>query len=473
MKSGQSATIQQTHKETDEGVSRLHSDTSQAVVTAKSPATSGYSSDDGSNQSNGEQGSLSGYFSYEEESSSDHGSTSGDVNYDEVTVKVRPGSNKERLGLVSGFSFRKALYDSYNNASNLFGSQFIVDMKRCTWHVNGDTLSAQKLSDSLDAWRSSIEKFEVIRTMSEICRENYGVDEAEFLRQFSDRVCAAMALLEVMKKYGGEEDCVPSPRLVDEIVSHCHQGGFSAWTYMDIIVPLQFALDDAYFANTVSQRSKNCDDLLSSRFTSAHAIDIKKHVFVSSRDSLTVVEDLKFLVRCPDASEHVPNFVVDVGLKCKMSAKPNGVVHYTDCVAKVAIHAPPGCTIDAKPNVLFRMFPCLTEILLYIINWIKGLGLCTPQDVRAPTPTLYKVNKSVTSDGGTVVELSYSIPPVSAHPRTFFSEIMSRNNYSENAEKSREKVASQANEDLEVSSTIGSVCTEPVTSADTGKDKVR
>ena len=473
MKYDQSATTNITLETKNEGASHSHSDASEADVTARSTVTSGYSSDESNAQSNDDPGGMSRYSGSEKGDSSDSGSGCGDTNYDEVTVKVLPGSNKERLGLVSGFSFRKALYDSYNNASNLFGSQFIVDMNRCTWHVNGDTLSAQKLSERLEAWRSSIAKFKVIETMSEICQANYGVNETEFLKQFSDRACAAMALLDVMKKYG-DDGCVPNPRLIDEIISHCHQGGFSAWTYMDIIVPLQFALDDAYFANTIDQKSKCSDDLLSlSRFTSAHAVDIKKHVYVSSSDSLTVVEDLKFLVRCPDASEHVPNFVVDVELKCNMSAKPNGVVGYTDCIAKVTIHAPPGCTIDAKPNILFRMFPCLTGILLYIINWIKGIGLCTPQDVRAPTPTLYNVDKSATNDGGSVVELSYSIPPVSAHPRTFFSEIMSRNGYAGDLEKSCKSVEEQANEDIAVSSAIGSVCAEPVTSAYIAPDQAR
>ena len=448
-----------------------HHETKNAVRTAKSSTTSGYETNDGDIS---ESERFSGYLSSDEDCSDDQSNNGG---YDEVTVKVRPGSNKERVGLVSGFSFRKALYDSYNNASNLFGSQFVVDMKRCTWHVNGDTLSAQKLSDSLDAWRTGLEKLEVMKTMSGICRENYGVNEEEFLQQFSDRVCAAMALLGVIREHGAE-GCVPSPRLIDEIVSHCHQGGFSAWTYMDIIVPFQFALDDAYFAYAAKQDPGLDKDLLSSsRFTSAHAIDIKKHVYVSTGDSLKVVENLKFLVRCPDASEHVPNFVVDVGLECKMSAKPNGIVHYTDCFAKVTIHAPPGCTIDAEPNILFRILPCLTKIMLYIINWIKGLGLCTPKDERTPAPTLYHVDRSAAVDGGTVVELSYSIPPVSTRPKTFFSEIMSRTGYHKCSENTQKKSDTKVDGSVEpnadcagvdVPSTIESACTTQATAAESG-----
>ncbi|EOA62347.1 hypothetical protein [Anaplasma phagocytophilum] len=333
-----------------------------------------------------------------------------------IDVSLKYSHRKKFLESASGFSFHSALRDSYKNKSNLYGHQFLIDMHRCDWCINETFYPRKNVSAHIEELERTL-KPSSISNLDLICQGTYGVSQDVFLRRFRER-CLAVATLQKMFR----DDChgvEPNIRLLDEIASHCHQGGLSAWICFDVVWPVKCALDEKYFFSNAGATLN-----LQNRLYVTACSNIK-HVEAITPERVAVSEDLQFLLKVPQSTEEeeTPEFKVNAVLKYDISIQGEKRVRYDNCSLSLTIITPPDCNIKASQSLLFRTCPPLGRLLLKLKHWFYSRGIFTPKDTNVPGPTLVHVQRIPCIDMN-VTKLHYEMPPLQVSPEEFFSDLI-------------------------------------------------
>ncbi|ABD44086.1 hypothetical protein [Anaplasma phagocytophilum] len=333
-----------------------------------------------------------------------------------IDVSLKYSQKKKWLEGASGFSFHSALCDSYKNKSNLYGHQFLIDMHRCDWCINKTFYPRQNVSAHIARLERSI-KSSSITNLNLVCQRTYGVSRGVFLRRYRER-SLAIAMLQKMFR-DDRHGVVPDIRLLDEIASHCHQGGLSAWVCFDVIWPIKHALDKEYFFSDAGATL----NLLNRIYVSACS-NIKQ-VDAITPERIAVCENLDFLLKVPQSTEgeKTPAFKVNTALKYEISIQGEGRVLYDNCSLNLTIITPPDCNIKTSPPLLFRVCPPLGRLLLRLKHWFYKRKVFTPQDTRVPDPTLVRVQR-IPCIGMNITKLQYAMAPLQVSPEAFFRDLV-------------------------------------------------
>ncbi|KJV67839.1 hypothetical protein APHNP_0406 [Anaplasma phagocytophilum str. ApNP] len=333
-----------------------------------------------------------------------------------IDVSLKYSRRRKLLESASGFSFHSALRDSYRNQSNLYGHQFLIDMHRCDWCINETFYPRKNVSAHIEELERTL-KPSSISNLDLICQGTYGVSQDVFWRRFRER-CLAVAMLQKMFRDDGH-GVEPNIRLLDEIASHCHQGGLSAWVCFDVIWPIKCALDEKYFFSNAGATLN-----LQNRLYVTACSNIK-HVAAITPERVAVSEDLQFLLKVPQSTEEeeTPEFKVNAVLQYDISIQGEKRVRYDNCSLSLTIITPPDCNIKASQSLLFRVCPTLGRWLLKLKHWFYSRGIFTPKDTNVPGPTLVHVQRIPCIDMN-ITKLQYAMAPLQVSPEEFFRDLV-------------------------------------------------
>ncbi|KJV64933.1 hypothetical protein APHMUC_0609 [Anaplasma phagocytophilum str. ApMUC09] len=333
-----------------------------------------------------------------------------------IDVSLKYSRRRKLLESASGFSFHSALRDSYRNQSNLYGHQFLIDMHRCDWCINETFYPRKNVSAHIEELERTL-KPSSISNLDLICQGTYGVSQDVFWRRFRER-CLAVAMLQKMFRDDGH-GVEPNIRLLDEIASHCHQGGLSAWVCFDVIWPIKCALDEKYFFSNAGATLN-----LQNRLYVTACSNIK-HVAAITPERVAVSEDLQFLLKVPQSTEEeeTPEFKVNAVLQYDISIQGEKRVRYDNCSLSLTIITPPDCNIKTSPPFLFRVCPPLGRLLLRLKHWFYKRKVFTPQDTRVPDPTLVRIQHIPCIDMN-ITKLQYAMAPLQVSPEEFFRDLV-------------------------------------------------
>lgn len=332
---------------------------------------------------------------------------------------------KKLLKVLENFNFEEALRASYANESNVDGAQFLTDLTRCHWLLNGKSYKTSQMEEVL----KSCEKTHLFQSagpgLLEVANTNYRTWWTDFRRDYPDRYTSLSALYKVLSQ---GNVAGPSLLLVDEIVTHCHQGGLSASMYLETMLQIADALNTATYSAGGGNRNlfekKEIMPLLP-RFK-----DLRRNVDVVSENKFSITEDLSFVITAGGHASHMEHRV-STSLRFEISKGKGGSVRFSNCSVRATITSPPGVKISGDGDIGWW-----TKLKIWFIRLYRAICemFCGSKALRSDasghvtkTNTLLSLEKKQNSEGETVLDFAYSIPSVTTKPHGLLCPRFSNN----------------------------------------------
>ncbi|QJC27714.1 hypothetical protein ANPL_03280 [Anaplasma platys] len=318
------------------------------------------------------------------------------------------------LKVLEKFNFKKTLCVSYANSQNVAGDTFLRDVTRCNWVFNGKSYGSAEMTKILEGIQES-GSIHGPPGITNMAKDNYNMWWTEFRRNYADRYLSLRILHRVLKKPNITR---PSLHLMDEIVTHCHQGGFSSSLFFDIMIPLTREL------NASSRIVTNRNGIL---FIEGEDIPLAprsrglmRKVEVLKKNSFVITEDLRCTIPVGSSDSKVEHDAV-VSLRCEISEEANGHVKFHNCSVKASITSPPGVIIEVgskRNNWWARVKNFVRGLWTKILEFLCGSDVLNRRssNIRAANAFCY-VDARRNDLEQTIIDFKYSIPPVTTRPR--------------------------------------------------------
>ena len=327
---------------------------------------------------------------------------------------------KGLLKVLKKFDFKKALCDSYENVSNVDGGQFLTDVTRCHWILNGKSYETAEMTKVLEKFRQS-NHTDGLAGITTVANENYRMWWSDFRKKYPDRYLALKTFYEVLKS---AEIKNPSMSLIDEIVTHCHQGGLSASLYFDVMLLFAEELN-------VSNRVRSNDSMV--MFIEGEDLPLAplfkglvRGVEVIKENSFVITEDLTCSIPVVGYTTGLEHTVV-TSLRYEVSTGKNGFVKFGKCSLKATITSPPNVEVKVECDTWYiKLIRWVTGLFRMVYNWLLGYKSkqCTSTATKNNFPL--SVEREKNNFGQTVLNFEYSIPSVVARPSDFLCEKLTK-----------------------------------------------
>ncbi|MDB1135428.1 hypothetical protein [Candidatus Anaplasma sp. TIGMIC] len=332
----------------------------------------------------------------------------------DISSRIRRKVINREKGILP-LSFRDALTESFNGVDSATGEQFVKDAGRCTWNIDDSTYTPTQINDILGAWQQvSTEDnvdLAVKNDMQYVTDSNYRVSPATFSKKFHDRCSAILTLNSLL---GTEEILLPTKlRLLDEVVSHCHQSGLTSFMYFSAVLPIREAMEKGFAAMRKSKTDPEQESIC------VNADQIKRHVEATNDGGIRITEDVDYTFRSTDCDAEESDLLkAQVTLRYSMHEAMGGVISYNDCSASIKAVPLCGLHIETQPTgILAQIQDIIIRALEWCIKKIKDVfGSEEYKAEQQELPVLEEIRRYEDKDHGESVELQYRIPGALVNP---------------------------------------------------------